>query len=51
MEDHDDGQFREMLTSREIQEVHKIVRNQLENQVGYCPILSNTISKFLTLTS
>jgi len=34
MEDHNDDQSQKPLTSREIQEVHKIRRNQLEDQVS-----------------
>jgi len=51
MEDHDDGQPQEVLTSREIQEVHKVMRNQLEDQVSYYLVLSSKISNLLTLVS
>ena len=51
MEDHDDGQSQESLTYREIQEVHKVMRNQLEDQVSHNPTLSSTISNVLTLVA
>jgi len=51
MEDNDDGQAQEPPKSKEIQEVLKVIRNQLEDSVSYCPVLSSTSSMFLTLVS
>jgi len=50
-EDHDGGQSQEPLTSREIQEEHKIMRNQLEDQVSYNSILSSTTTNLFTLVA
>jgi len=51
MKDHYDGQFQELPTSKEIQVLHKVMRNQLEDQLSYCSVLSSTISHFLTLVA
>ena len=51
MEDRDEGQSEELLTSTKIQKVHKVMRNQLEDQVSYYSILSSSISNFLTLVA
>ena len=50
-EDHDHGQAQERPKSKEIQEVLKVMRNQLEDQVSYCPVLSSASSNFLTLVA
>jgi len=49
MEDQDDGQAQELPKSKEIQEVLKVMRNQLEDQVSYYTIPPNASSNFLTL--
>ena len=51
MEDHDDGQNQELPKSKEVQEVLKVMGNQLEDQVTYCLDLSSASSKFLSLVS
>jgi len=37
--------------SKDAQEVLKVMRNKLEDQVSCCPILSSISSKFLTLVA
>jgi len=51
MKNHDDGQSQELPKSKEIQEVLKVMRNQLEDQVSYWPIISSVIDKILALVS
>jgi len=51
MENHDDGQAQELPKSKEIQKILKIMRNQLEDQVSYCLVLSSTSGNFLTLVA
>ena len=50
MEDHDEDQSQEIPKSKDVQEVLKIVRNQLEDQGSYFPVLSTNTS-LLTLVA
>jgi len=50
-EDHDEGQSQEPLRPTEVQEFHKVMRNQLKDQVSCNLILSNTISNLLNLVT
>jgi len=49
MEDHDEGQSQEIPKLKDVQEVLKIVRNQLEAQGSYFLGLPSKHLTFLTL--
>ena len=51
MEDHDDGQAQDQPKSKDVQKVLKLVRNQLQAQEDYFPILPSKSLAFLTLVA
>jgi len=51
MEAHDEGQSQEMPKLKEVQEVLKIMRNQLEDQGSYFSVIPSKRLTFLTLVS
>jgi len=51
IEDHDDCQSEELPKSKEIQDVLKVMRNELEDKVSYCLVISSIISNFLALVA
>ena len=51
MEAHDEGQSQEMPKLKEVQEVLKIMRNQLKDQGSYFSVIPSKRLTFLTLVS
>jgi len=46
---HDEGHIHVLRKSKYVQEILKVMINQLEDQVSYCMVLPSAISNFLTL--